>query len=99
MMTRTELEAALTRLGLDVPEKERAELADAAHYITEMVARLRLRGRGMPNPRGAAGDLYAEVKIVVPAQPSDRERDLWQRLAQACGFDPRGARSGAKGGR
>jgi curved DNA-binding protein len=30
----------------------------------------RLRGRGMPNPRGDAGDLYAEVRIVVP----DRSR-------------------------
>ena len=43
-MTRTELDAALTRLGLDVPEKEREELAAAAHYIVEMVARLRLPG-------------------------------------------------------
>jgi curved DNA-binding protein len=52
----------------------------------------------MPNPKGAAGDLYAEVKIVVPVQPSDRERELWQRLAEASGFDPRGSRAGAKGG-
>ena len=43
-MTRAELDAALTRLGLDVPEKERNELADAAHLIAEMVARLRLPG-------------------------------------------------------
>jgi curved DNA-binding protein len=61
--------------------------------------RLRLRGRGMPNPKGTAGDLYAEVKIVVPAQPSDRERELWQRLAEASEFDPRGTRAGARGGR
>jgi curved DNA-binding protein len=61
--------------------------------------RLRLRGRGMPNPKGTAGDLYAEVKIVVPAQPSDPERELWQRLAEASEFDPRGTRAGARGGR
>jgi curved DNA-binding protein len=61
--------------------------------------RLRLRGRGMPNPKGTAGDLYAEVKIVVPAQPSDGERQLWQRLAEASGFDPRGTRASARGGR
>ena len=30
--------------------------------------RLRLRGRGMPNPRGKPGDLYAEVRIMVPAR-------------------------------
>ena len=61
--------------------------------------RLRLRGRGMPQPTGAAGDLYAEVKIAVPAQPSPAERDLWQRLAAASRFDPRGGRIGAERGR
>lgn len=58
--------------------------------------RLRLRGRGMPNPRGAAGDLYAEVKIVVPAQPTPQELELWQRLAQTSAFNPR---ADAEGGR
>jgi curved DNA-binding protein len=61
--------------------------------------RLRLRGRGMPNPKGAAGDLYAEVKIIVPAEPTPQERELWQRLAQTCAFDPRGSRVGTKGSR
>jgi curved DNA-binding protein len=31
--------------------------------------RLRLRGRGMPHPRGRAGDFYAEVRILVPKTP------------------------------
>jgi curved DNA-binding protein len=61
--------------------------------------RLRLRGRGMPNPRGTAGDLYAEVRIVVPAQSSAEQRQLWQQLAQASEFDPRAQRIGAQGGR
>jgi curved DNA-binding protein len=61
--------------------------------------RLRLRGRGMPNPRGPAGDLYAEVRVVVPEQPSGTERELWQRLAQASRFDPRRDRATATGGR
>ena len=61
--------------------------------------RLRLRGRGMPNPKGSAGDMYAEVKIVVPAQLSAAERELWQRLAQTSAFDPRGARAGGEGSR
>jgi curved DNA-binding protein len=56
--------------------------------------RLRLRGRGMPNPKGPAGDLYAEVKIVVPAQPTADERELWQRLAQTSTFNPRGGGAG-----
>jgi curved DNA-binding protein len=51
--------------------------------------RLRLRGRGLPSPRGTAGDLYAELKIVVPKQVSDAERDAWQRLAEASTFRAR----------
>ena len=51
--------------------------------------RLRLRGRGMPNPRGAPGDLYAEVRIMVPARLSPREWELFQELAKVSGFDPR----------
>jgi curved DNA-binding protein len=51
--------------------------------------RLRLRGRGLPNATGAAGDLYAEVRIAVPAQPTAAERELWQRLAATSSFEPR----------
>ena len=44
LMTRQELDAALARLGLDVPETERDEIAAAAHYIADMAARLRPPG-------------------------------------------------------
>jgi curved DNA-binding protein len=54
--------------------------------------RLRLRGEGMPNPRGAAGDLYAEVKVMVPAKPTARERELFEQLAAQSSFDPRRGR-------
>ena len=43
-MTRAELDTTLARLGLDVPEKERDEIASVAHFITEMAARLRPQG-------------------------------------------------------
>lgn len=51
--------------------------------------RLRLRGEGMPHPRGADGDLYAEVRVMVPPRPTDRERKLFEDLAAASDFDPR----------
>ncbi|MGX1773574.1 DnaJ C-terminal domain-containing protein [Nocardia brasiliensis] len=51
--------------------------------------KLRLRGAGMPNPRGADGNLYAEVKVAVPAKPTARERELFEQLAAASTFDPR----------
>jgi hypothetical protein len=40
-MTREEVEAALARAGLEVPERERAEIAGAAHFIEEMAERVR----------------------------------------------------------
>ncbi|MFI5913363.1 DnaJ C-terminal domain-containing protein [Dactylosporangium sp. NPDC051541] len=54
--------------------------------------RLRLRGRGLPNPRGAPGDLYAEIKIMVPPKPSDAERRLFAELAKVSSYNPRGDR-------
>lgn len=54
--------------------------------------RLRLRGEGMPNPRGAGGDLYAEVRVMVPSTLGDRERELFEELAATSSFDPRRTR-------
>ncbi|WP_327002565.1 J domain-containing protein [Dactylosporangium sp. NBC_01737] len=54
--------------------------------------RLRLRGRGLPNPRGAPGDLYVQTKIMVPAQLSDAERRLFEELATVSSYNPRGDR-------
>lgn len=51
--------------------------------------RLRLRGRGLPNPKGSPGDLYAEIKIIVPPHPTDQERKLFEELAAVSSFDPR----------
>lgn len=50
---------------------------------------LRLPRRGLPKPQGGAGDLYAIVQIVVPAAAGERERALYQQLAEASNFDPR----------
>ncbi|MEV5333330.1 J domain-containing protein [Streptomyces werraensis] len=54
--------------------------------------RLRLRGEGMPNPRGTNGDLYAELRIMVPSRLGDRERALFEELAAVSSFDPRRTR-------
>jgi curved DNA-binding protein len=45
--------------------------------------RLRLRGRGLPKPGGGRGDLQAVVKITVPKHLSDRERELYEQLAES----------------
>ena len=54
--------------------------------------RLRLRGEGMPNPRGTPGDLYAEIKVMTPPKPTVRERELFEQLAAESTFDPRRGR-------
>jgi curved DNA-binding protein len=51
--------------------------------------RLRLKGQGLPNPRGAPGDAFAEVQIMVPAKLTKEERRLFEELAGASKFDPR----------
>ncbi|HEY6008677.1 MAG TPA: J domain-containing protein [Geobacteraceae bacterium] len=49
----------------------------------------RIRGKGMPGEGGDHGDLLATVRIVVPRQLSEREKRLFQELAQASSFNPR----------
>lgn len=51
--------------------------------------RLRLRGEGMPHPKGSPGHLYAEIQVMVPPSPSPRERELFEELAAVSSFDPR----------
>ncbi len=50
---------------------------------------LRLRGKGFPNRKGTAGDLFAVVKIVVPETLSRKERKRFEQLRDESEFDPR----------
>jgi curved DNA-binding protein len=50
---------------------------------------IRLRGRGLPNPKGKAGDLFAEASIMVPPRLSHAERRLFEQLAAESDYDPR----------
>jgi curved DNA-binding protein len=51
--------------------------------------RLRLRGQGMTRRDGTHGDLYAELKIVVPPTLTEQERQAFEELARTSTFDPR----------
>jgi curved DNA-binding protein len=83
----TPWEAALgATVAIDTPSGEAKVRVPAG---TSSGKRLRLRGRGMPNPRGTPGDLIAEAKIMVPARLTDDERRLFEQLAAASTFDPR----------
>ncbi|KGO32725.1 hypothetical protein JT06_18770 [Desulfobulbus sp. Tol-SR] len=51
--------------------------------------KLRLRAKGMPNPKGRRGDLYAVMKIKVPKKLSKKERQLFEELSKVSSFNPR----------
>jgi curved DNA-binding protein len=47
-------------------------------------ARLRLKGRGLPRADGSRGDLYAVIRIAVPAEPSPEETKAYEALRDAA---------------
>jgi curved DNA-binding protein len=55
--------------------------------------RLRMRGRGLPNPRGSPGHLFARARVMVPGTLSENEKRLFSELAESSDFDPRIAAS------
>jgi curved DNA-binding protein len=80
-------EAALgTSVPLDTPGGEIKVKVPAG---TSSGRQIRLRGRGLPRPKGKAGDLFAEARIMVPPRLTRAERHLFQQLATESAFDPR----------
>ena len=57
--------------------------------------KMRLRGRGLPNPKGPAGDLLAEIQVVVPTRLTGEEKALFEQLAETSAFEPSYDSSGA----
>ncbi|MFN4070002.1 MAG: DnaJ C-terminal domain-containing protein [Thermus caldifontis] len=48
---------------------------------TQAGKRLRLKGKGFPGPHGR-GDLYLEVRVVIPEHLSPEEEALWRKLKE-----------------
>jgi curved DNA-binding protein len=81
-------EAALgAKVPVDTPDGGEAKVSVPAGSSSGR--KLRLRGKGMPNPKGAAGDLYAQIMIMVPKRVSGRTKELFEELARESHFDPR----------
>jgi curved DNA-binding protein len=51
--------------------------------------RLRVKGNGLLDKQGQRGDLYAQLKIVMPKSTDEATKALWQTLADKAAFDPR----------
>jgi curved DNA-binding protein len=58
--------------------------------------KIRLKGKGFPDPRSSPGDLYAELSIRVPQTLSAEEKELFEQLAKVSRFAPRPTRSKKK---
>jgi curved DNA-binding protein len=51
--------------------------------------KIRIPGKGFPNKKGAAGNLYLVISIAVPKDPSKEELALYEQLAKVSTFNPR----------
>ncbi len=53
-------------------------------------ARLRLQGKGIPDPKtGSRGDQYVVIKIVLPKKISEKGRELLDEFSRSDPYDPR----------
>lgn len=50
--------------------------------------RLRIKGKGLVSKKGT-GDMYAILKVVMPAKPDEKVSALWKQLAEQAAFNPR----------
>ena len=50
---------------------------------------LRLRGKGLPSPQGAAGDLLVTLRVTLPDAPDPEFEALARRLRDEKPYDPR----------
>ena len=51
--------------------------------------RLRVKGKGLPKSEKTNGDLFVELKIVVPKELTEKEKELFSELAKESPFHAR----------
>jgi len=56
---------------------------------TQSGQKLRVRGRGLPQRDGPAGDLIVITRLLLPDKISESEKKLWEQLARESKFNPR----------
>jgi curved DNA-binding protein len=74
---------------VQVPTLKGTRLAVRIPPETQNGQAIRLRGQGMPHLRNPdqAGDLFVEVRTVLPTHLTDEEKDLIRRLAELRGSE------------
>ena len=61
-------------------------------YIPQGIAsgeKIRIKQKGYKDGKGGRGDLIAEIKIVVPKNPSEEEIKIYKKLKDISKFEPR----------
>ncbi len=56
---------------------------------TQPGQKLRVRGRGLPQREGPAGDLLVVTRLTLPVKLSEPVKQLWEQLAAESKFNPR----------
>lgn len=51
--------------------------------------RIKIPGKGYKDGNGIRGDLIAEIKVVVPKQLSQKEKEMFEKLNEISNFNPR----------
>ena len=83
----TPWEAALgTRVKIDSIDDETQVYIPQGIQSGEIV---KIQSKGYKNGQGGRGDLIAEVKIMVPKQLTDEEKNLFEKLDEISKFNPR----------
>ncbi len=68
---------------IEVPTIDDKKLSVKVAAGTQIGARLRVRGKGMPNPRrgGSFGDMYIEIHMTVPVRLSEKQKKALEEFA------------------
>ena len=51
--------------------------------------KIRIQGKGYQNGKDSRGDLIAQVKVMVPKQLTDEEKEIFKKLSKISKFNPR----------
>jgi DnaJ-class molecular chaperone len=87
----TPSEAALGA-KIEVPTLTEGRMTVTVPAGTSTGTKLRLRGKGIPDPKGGTpGDQFVVIKVVVPRDLDEESRSLYRKLAEA---DPQSPRAG-----
>ena len=64
----------------------------ASIYIPQGIGsgeKIRIPQKGYKDGKGGRGDLVAEIKIVVPKNPTQEELEIYKKLKEITKFEPR----------